>query len=156
MSFNPPNHARALSLALFFTWLYIGSALWYDALTTQSVDLFALVEGTLGVGLLTYGTLVVHRLFFLNGLPLVYRLCGAVWNLPATLDLLFHGASVIIILGSLLVVFWVFYHARRDSITVRVGMQLAFLFAVPILLYEMSRRVWGLDVFDFVVDIFYR
>jgi len=156
MSFNPPNHARALSLALFFTWLYIGSALWYYAVTVQRVDLLALVEGTVGVGLLTYGTLVVHRLFFLNGLPLVYRLCSVAWDLPATLNLLLHGASVIVLLGSLLVVFWVFYHARRDSITVRVGMQLAFLFAVPILLYEMSRRVWGLDVFDFVVDIFYR
>lgn len=156
VSFTPPNHARALTLALFFGWLYLGSVAWYHGVTVRPLDLVGLVEGALSTGILVYGTLVVHRAFALNGLPVAWRLADMIWILPPAVAPVVHGVGLVIVLSSGAVLLWVFYHSRREQFTLGNGLQLAFAFSLPILLYETARRLWGLDVFDFLVEIVYR
>ncbi|MFH1572197.1 MAG: hypothetical protein ABIL09_29675, partial [Gemmatimonadota bacterium] len=106
MSFSPPNHTRASFLALFFTWLYLASVLWYHGATRQSVDLLSLAEGSVSVGVLVYGITAVHRLFWANLLPFTYHVGGTLWSLPTVLTLVLHGLALAILLGSLAIVAW--------------------------------------------------
>ena len=151
MSFTPPNHSRASLLALFFTWLYIGSVLWYHAATRQSVDQLILAEGSIGVGVLVYGITAVHRLFWANLLPFSYHITTTLWSLPDALVWVLHGVALIILLASLAIVAWAWYHAHRAQFSFWRGLPSAFLLAVPMLVYELTRRTTDVDIFERLV-----
>ncbi len=151
MSFTPPNHARASLLALFFTWLYIGSVLWFHAATRQNVDLLSLAEGSLGVGVLVYGITAVHRLFWVNLLPFSFHVTHALWPVPVSLAWLLHGASLVVLLASLAIVAWGWYHAHRARFSFWQGLPTAFLLATPLLVYELLRQTVGIDIFERLV-----
>jgi len=82
MPFTPPNHARALFYSLFFAWLYIASVLWWHAATLQPLDPLSLAEGSLDLGVLVYGVIVVHRLFWVNLFPFSYQVSGTFLGAP--------------------------------------------------------------------------
>lgn len=151
MSFTPPNHARASLLALFFTWLYIGSVLWYHAATRQGVDLLTLAEGSIGVGVLVYGITAVHRLFWANLFPFFYHISDTLWPIPDGLVWVLHGASLLILLGSLAIVAWGWYHAHRAELSFWRGLPTAALLATPLLVYELLRQAVGIDIFERLV-----
>ncbi|MFH1567945.1 MAG: hypothetical protein ABIL09_08075, partial [Gemmatimonadota bacterium] len=151
VSFSPPNHTRASFLALFFTWLYLGSVLWYHGATRQSVDLLSLAEGSVSVGVLVYGIAAVHRLFWVNLLPFTYHVGGTLWSLPTVLTLVIHGLALAILLGSLAIVAWAWYHAHRARLSFWRGLPTAFLLATPLLVYEVMRQVAGIDIFERLV-----
>ena len=151
MSFTPPNHARASLLALFFTWLYIGSVLWYHAATRQGVDLLSLAEGSVCVGVLVYGITAVHRLFWANLLPFTYHVTDTLWSLPGGVVWALHGVSLSILLGSLAIVAWGWFHAHRSQFSFWRGLPTALLLATPLLVYEMLRQAVGIDIFERLV-----
>jgi len=153
MSFTPPNHARALFLSLFFIWLYIASVMWWHAVTVQRLDLLNLAESSLDLGVLVYGVIVVHRLFWINLLPFSFHVSDTFWGLPAAGLGLLHGLAVLVLLGSLLILLWAWYHARRDRFTLQSGLSFALLLATPLVVYELARSTVGIDIFETLVAV---
>ncbi len=101
MSFTPPNNARALSLALFFTWLYIACVLWWHVASREQLDVLSLVGGSMSVGILVYGASVIHRMFLANLLPFGYNLFGTIWGIPVALVWILHILAGVIVVVSL-------------------------------------------------------
>lgn len=151
MSFTPPNHARALLLGLFFIWLHIVSVLWWHAATMQRVNLLSLAEGSLDIGVLVYGVVVVHRLFWVNLFPISYHAAQTFWTMPAAGQWVLHGMAVLILVGSLLLLLWGWYHAHRDRFALEIGLPIALILAAPLLVQELARRLVGIDLFQTLV-----
>ena len=153
MSFSPPNHARALFLALFFTWLYIASVVWWHVSTRQHLEILSLVGGSLSIGILVYGSMVIHRAFLANLFPLGFNLFGSVWSVPIAVVWALHIFAGFIIVGSLLIIAWAWFHTYRDRFKIESGMRLRSfwqhrssptnsceLFSVPMSLTPSSER----------------
>ena len=155
MSFTPPNHARALFLALFFTWLYIASVTWWHVAAREPLDLFSLAGGSLSVGVLVYGASVIHRLFWANLLPFSYNVVGSVWGLPVALVWILNLLGGAIVGVSLLIIVWAWFHANRDKLSLESSLPLAFVLATPLGVHTLIKYVFGVDVFaTFVSSIF--
>ena len=151
MSFTPPNHARALVMALFFTWLYIASMLWWHLATRESVEVLTLAGGSISIAVLVYGTTVFHRLFLANVLPFAYNLGGSIWGVPVALVWLLHVVCGLILVGSLAVLVWAWFHARRNSINLKESLPFALVLATPLLIYELIRTLYDVDIFQLAV-----
>ncbi|MFC1526387.1 hypothetical protein ACFL6X_06210 [Candidatus Latescibacterota bacterium] len=153
MSLRPPDHSRGLFYALFFTWLYLGSALWYCVAALRPPDLLALAEGCLGVGVLVYGITTVHRLFWIDALPALHgagvNLLGL--SLPGAAFL--HGLGLAILVVSFVLIAWARYHAEPEKWSLERSLVAAVILASPICLYEFLRASVGMDIFDFLVGL---
>ena len=164
MSFTPPNHARALSLALFFTWLYIACVLWWHVASREQLDVLSLVGGSMSVGIqmggsmsvgiLVYGASVIHRMFLANLLPFGYNLFGTIWGIPVALVWILHILAGVIVVVSLAVIVWAWFHAHREKFNLETSLPMALVLATPIVTYELIRVVFGVDVFANFVGAF--
>lgn len=125
--------------------------LWYSAATRQRVDLLSLAEGGIGVGVLVYGITAVHRLFWANLLPFSYHVSGTLWSLPGSLTWVLHGLALAILLVSLAIVAWGWFHVHRAQLSFWRGLPTAFLLATPLLVYEFTRQAAGIDIFERLV-----
>ncbi len=114
MSFTSPNHARALFWGLFATWLYAASVVWYAVITSHRLDPLSLGLGSISLGMLVYGTAVVHRAFAINALPFGATAFGLFGDPPAAVMAIVQiGSSAVLVLSSL-VIAWVVYHAQES------------------------------------------
>lgn len=150
MSFTPPNHAQALSWGLFCTWLFMASVVWYCVATSHPIDSIALATSGVSVGLLVYGTAVIHRAMAVNAFPLGVGFYDSVWGASGLAATALQVAASLTLLLSCLVILWTLYHSHRDKWTLEKGLPIAFLLALPLVIYEMSRRFLGVDVYDVV------
>ena len=100
---------------------------------------------------MVYGVVVVHRLFWINLLPFSLHLSGTFWGLPTGGLGLLHGLALLVLLGSVLILLWAWYHARRDRFTVESGLSFALLLATPLVVYELARSMVGIDIFETLV-----
>ena len=98
-----------------------------------------------------YGITAVHRLFWAHLLPFSYHLTGSLWSLPDGLVWILHGLSLCVLLGSLAIVAWGWYHAHRAELSFWKGLPTAFLLATPLLVYEILRQSLGVDIFEGLV-----
>lgn len=156
MSFTSPNHARALFWGLFATWLYAASVVWYAVITSHRLDPLSLGLGSISLGMLVYGTAVVHRAFAINALPFGATAFGLFGDLPAAVMTVVQiGSSAVLVLSSL-VIAWVVYHAQREQASIGRSLPLAFALGLPILLYELGRRLLGIDFFDALASAIFR
>jgi hypothetical protein len=153
VSLRPPDHARGLFYALFFTWLYLGSTLWYCAATLRSPDLLATAEGGLGMALLVYGVTTVHRLFWINALPALHGVGVNLLGRPLPVSGLLHGLGLFILALSLALIAWTRFHAAPEKWNLERSLATAALLAFPICLYELLRLSLGVDIFDLIVGL---
>jgi hypothetical protein len=153
MSLRPPDHARGLFYALFFTWLYLGCTIWYCAATLQPPDLLATAEGGVGVSLLVYGVTTVHRLFWLDALPALHGVGVNLLGGPLPASAVFHGLGISVLVLSLALVAWARFHAAPERWNLERSLTAAALLAFPICLYELLRLSFGIDIFDLLVDL---
>ena len=137
-------------------WLYLGSVFWYDVATRQPVDLLSLAEGTVSVGILVYGITAVHRLFWANLLPGFYHTVGTLRPVPGVVAWVFHAVALSILLVSIAVVLWGWFHAHREDFSLRRHFPTAFLLAAPLVTYELLRSTTGVDIFEVLVAAFLR
>ena len=72
MSFTAPDHPRALFYSLFATSLYTTSAVWFGVIARRPIDPVVLTETVLGLTFLVYGVIAIHRLFWVNTVPLLH------------------------------------------------------------------------------------
>jgi len=61
----------------------------------------------------------------------------------------------VLVLSSL-VIAWVVYRAQREQASIGRSLPLAFALGLPILLYELGRRLLGIDFFDDLASAIFR
>jgi len=66
-----------------------------------------------------------------------------------------HISGSLIIFASCLVVLWIVYHAHRDRFHPARSLPLAFALGLPILVYELSSNLFGIDIYDSVVSVIF-
>ena len=152
MSFTAPNHARALFWGLFATWLYVASVVWFCAFTARGVDPISMALGSVSLGMLVYGTAVVHRVFLVNAVPFGATTFDLFGDAPRIVEAAVQIGSSAVLLVSSLAIGWVVYHAYRERVTLGRSLPLAFTLGLPILLYETSRHLLGIDIYESVVS----
>ena len=118
----------------------------------QPLDILSLVGGSMSVGILIYGSMVIHRVFLANLFPLGFNLFGSIWSLPLALVWTLHIFAGLIVVSSLLIIAWAWFHAHRDRFKVESGMPIAIALATPLIAHELMRIVFGVGVFDTFVE----
>ncbi len=155
MSFTGPNHARALFWGLFSTWLYASSVVWVCAAISKAIDPISLALGSISLGMLVYGAAVIHRGFVMNALPFGATTFDLFAGASRGTEMAIQISGSLIILASSVVVLWVVYHSYRDHITPGRSLPVAFTLGLPILLYEASRHLFGIDIYDTFVSVIF-
>ena len=155
MSFTGPNHVRALFWGLFSTWLYAASVVWFCAAVSREIDPISLALGSISLGMIVYGTTVIHRWFIVNTVPFGATTFDLFGDAGSSLELAIHISGSLIIFASCLVVLWIVYHAHRDRFHPARSLPLAFALGLPILVYELSSNLFGIDIYDSVVSVIF-
>ena len=128
MSFTAPDHPRALFYSLFATSLYATSAVWFGVIARRTIDPVVLAETVLGMTFLVYGVIAVHRLFWLNVVPLLHGGYGSFLADGTGSSWAGFLIPAAIIGGSSILFAWALYHS------VRIRFRLAPLLKVPVIL----------------------
>ena len=102
----------------------------------------------MSIGILVYGSMVIHRAFLANLFPLGFNLFGSVWSVPMAVVWALHIFAGFIVVGSLLIIAWAWFHTYRDRFKIESGMPIALVLATPLLAHGLMRAVFGTDVFD--------
>ena len=156
MSLTPPNHARALFLALFYTWLYVAMVVAWHMVTRTPLDVLSLAGGSLSVGALVYGVTVIHRAFWANLLPFSYNVGSSLWAMPTAVGWAFSIIGGLIIFVSLILILWAWYHAHRDELTIESSLPVALLLGTPLVVYELLRHLFGIEIFGTLITGLFR
>ena len=151
MSFTAPDHPRALFYSLFATSLYTTSAVWFGVITRRPIDPVVLTETALGTTFLVYGVIAIHRLFWVNAVPLLHGGYGSFLTDGSGTSWVAFVIPVAIIGVSSILFGWALYHSVRIRFRLAPLLKVPVILAAPLILHELLRHAAGIDIFHAVV-----